>query len=326
VRPVQPFLVTLTRSLMLRTVNWPTLVSGLLLATISLTFAATGLVHLFAGAGLSIVVMAVAFEVAKVGTTIYLIQNFRLRFVPLALTFALLCLVVISALGIYGYLGRAYAEGRADAVTGAGAIAVIQTQVTALEQDRERLLAQVEAIPAEHSTNRRRVLTEIQPRLDGIATDLNARRDELATLQRAQVGKENSIGELRYAAELVGTDEEGIAKFVITVLALLLDPLAVLLILASGIKGQREEKAEVEHALPPTTHEDASTPAFVGESEQAGWSFDPPAENGQEPGYTEEPASDLSPALCSVLRAVKDGKPKRVGSKRRRQPNKGNYA
>jgi len=60
--------------------------------------------------------MAIAFEMAKVATTVYLINNLRFRLVPILLSVALVCLVGISSIGIYGYLGKAYNEGRAEAV------------------------------------------------------------------------------------------------------------------------------------------------------------------------------------------------------------------
>jgi len=332
-------------------INWPTLLAGLFLAGISLTFAATGLVHLFAGAGVSIVIMAIAFEVAKVGTTIYLIQNFRWRFVPLALTFALLCLVVISSLGIYGYLGRAYAEGRADAVVGAGTITIVQQQLTDLERDRDRLWEQINAVPVEYATARRRMMESMQPQIEGTEATIGAKRAELLALQTEQIGKENSIGELKYAAELIGTTEEGIAAFIITTLAFLLDPLAVLLILASGVKGRREEvsvdedvdteedeNAYVEHTYhpdgmwryrrewyaPPEENADDDEEASSGEE---GGHMEPEVEEQIEQLLIETevpytPVERLSPALNRALHARKSGKESHVvaNADRRQRP------
>ena len=85
---------------LLRKVNF-TFLAGLFLAGISLTFSATGLVHLFARAGAAVIVMAVAFEMAKVATTVCLIDNLRFRLVPILLSVTLVCLVGISSIGIY---------------------------------------------------------------------------------------------------------------------------------------------------------------------------------------------------------------------------------
>jgi hypothetical protein len=233
------------------------LLSGLFLAGISLYFSATGLVHLFAGAGLSILVMAIAFETAKVAITLHLIQNFRVRLVPLLLTVGLLCLVGISSLGIYGYLGRAYDQGRTTAVTGAGTIEIVASEITAIEADRDRLLRQVESIPAAQGTNRRRMLATVQPEIDRLSATITEKRTELSTLRRSQITAEQDIGELRFAADLFGTTQDGLAKLVITVLAFLLDPLAVLLLLASGVKGQRLVMANgATIPLAPSAHPD----------------------------------------------------------------------
>jgi hypothetical protein len=231
----------------------PTFCAGLFLAAISLTFSATGLVHLFAGAGIAIAVMALAFELAKVTTTVYLLQNWRLRFVPVVLSVALLCLMGVSSLGIYGYLGKAYNVGHRSIVESVGAVDVLTRQVGALEADKARLLGMVEAIPVEHSTNRRRVLTEVQPAVDRIDQELRTRWVELGRAQRTQIGAENDVGELGFAANLLGTSQDGLAHGVITALAFLLDPLAVLLILASGAHGTRSsiETPDLPGAVAP---------------------------------------------------------------------------
>lgn len=241
----------------MRRINW-TLLAGLCLAGISLTFSATGLVHLFAGAGVSIVVMAIGFELAKTTLTIHMLQKYRKPAWATALGVPLILLTAIASIGIYGYLGKAYNEGRADVVVGAANVAVVEQEITALEKERERLFGQIEAIPAEHSTNRRRLSESLQPRIDAISQQIDVKAKERATAQRGQAKTEQSSGELRYAAELFGVTEEGLAKLVITVLAFLLDPLAILLILASGVKMRKEPVTPTEvrtvtrsPALPP---------------------------------------------------------------------------
>lgn len=301
---------------MLRKVNFIFL-AGLFLAAISLTFSATGLVHLFAGAGAAIIVMAIAFEMAKVATTVYLINNLRFRLVPILLSVALVCLVGISSIGIYGYLGKAYNEGRAEAVIGAGAIQVLQQEVVALEQERDRLYAQIEAVPPTHSTNRRRLLEQLQPRIDEISGMLDAKRAELATEQRAQVGRENSIGEYKYAAELFGLTEDGLAKLVITVLAFLLDPLAVLLIMASGVKSRLARKEseggaqDTEQVVDVADKVMRIEPRVVDVSSVAGAS-------GDVAGFVPEPSlrrQKMGKALNAVLDRVQRGvMPRIVGN------------
>jgi hypothetical protein len=218
-----------------RRINLP-LLAGLFLAAISLWFSATGLVHLFAGAGSAIVVMAIAFELAKVSVTIWLMNNLKLRPLPIVLLFSLFVLSGISSIGVYGYLSRAYDSGRVVAKTGEAGITGILNYRNSLVQDRERIYRMVDAIPAEHSSNRIRVTQEFSPRIARLSTQIDSLDALLAKQQEAQVAKTTDIGELRFAAKLFGTSQDGLASRVIILLAFLLDPLAVCLLLASGVK------------------------------------------------------------------------------------------
>jgi hypothetical protein len=236
------------------------LVAGLGLAALSLYFSATGLVHLFAGAGAAIVVMACAFELSKIATTVYLAQHFRLRLLSVLLGGALLCLSGVSSLGVYSYLGSAYAAGRRTAATGASTVAVLTEELRQLEADRARLYAQVDAVPATHSTARQRLLRTVQPQIRTLDSAVAVKREVLGKARITQVATEQDIGELRFAAELFGTSQDGLAKLVVTVLAFLLDPLAVMLLLASGVKRQAavvpETEVEPEPDVLPCTRTD----------------------------------------------------------------------
>lgn len=223
---------------MLQKLNW-TFATGLLLAAISLTFSATGLTHLFAGAGIAIPLMAIAFELAKVTGTVWLMRNPLRGILPWTLGASILLLSLISSLGIYGYLGRSYASTRTSLVESASLSNSYTADVERLQKEKDRLLAQIEAIPAEQGTNRRLLTRTLQPQLVALESSIEGKRDSLRRVSTSNSIQENDIGELKFAAELLGTTQDGIAKLVITILAFLLDPLAVMLVMASGVKGQR---------------------------------------------------------------------------------------
>jgi hypothetical protein len=226
--------------------NYLSLAAGVFLAAISLYFSSTGLVHLFSGAGSAIIVMAIAFELAKLSGVTWIIRNGRRSVLTAAMGLALTCLVGISSLGVYGFLGRSYAAGRTESVGASTTIASLSATVTSLESDKDRLYKLIEAVPANQGSNRRRIQAQTQPRIDRLDRVLRAKRDSLAVAQSHQVTVSNDIGDLRFAAELFGTSQEGLAKLIITVLAFLLDPLAVMLVLASGVKGKRAEEIQFE--------------------------------------------------------------------------------
>lgn len=239
-------------------INWIFL-SALCLAAVSLTFSAHGLVSLFQGAGIGIICMAIALEFGKVMSTVYLIRNFKPNLLSLGLIIAVITLVAISSIGIYGYLGQAYGQARRTVVQNARKIAVLEQEIQSLNDDRARLYRLIDDLPAEQGTNRRRMLEQVAPQIATIDSLLTLKRQELGNLTAQQAVEEHDVGQLRYAAELFGMTGDQLARIVIAVLAALLDPLAVLLVLASGVHAER--RTNEANTVPQLTTQHDTPPA-----------------------------------------------------------------
>lgn len=242
-------------------INW-TFLAGLLLAAISLTFSATGLTHLFAGAGISIPIMAIAFELAKVAGTVWLMNRTWAHgsVVPVStrisgfilssgLILSILALSCVSSLGTYGYLTRAYRAGRVNAVSSSTSAQSNAELLRALESRRASLMALVESVPDAAPTAKARMFKTVQPQIDKLDQQIATERSAHSTAATAAIKADADIGEMKYAGQLLGTNEEGIVKIVVTTLAFLLDPLAVLLVMASGIKTRRETVEVCSHGF-----------------------------------------------------------------------------
>lgn len=269
------------------------LIAGIFLASISLWFSATGLVHLFSGAGIGIILMAIGFEMAKISGVTWLIRNGKKNLLSVGLVAATLLLTTVSSLGIYGYLGRAYASGRSSDVATSTEVATLSGSIAALSSDRDRAYALIASVPANQGTNRLRIQKQTQPQIDRIEAKLAVLRDSLAAAKSRQATVSNDIGDLRFAADLFSTTQEKLARLIVTVLAFLLDPLAVMLVLASGVKGKREEvEAPVEA---PFVMRDYTYVPEVGSHAQLG-----------EDQIVEEPAS---PPIFATMGRVKKKSP-----------------
>lgn len=293
--------------------NYLTLTAGLLLAAISLFFSATGLIHLFAGAGLSVAIMAIAFEISKISITVYLLGATRQgdRVLRICLGICLVVLVMVSSVGIYGYLGKAYNAGRMGAIVGGEQVAHLEAVLKAQIENRGHFLRQIYEIPAEHSTNRRRLMRQVQPEIDRLTRSIDSLTRELGPLKTRQVATEHDIGELRFAAALFGTTGDGIAKWLISALAFMLDPLAVMLVMASGVKGRKQEvETEVltdEERLfsaPPPPPQEAQVlgPVLVPMYNTQPC---PEPNGGKEPTTEKRLDQALSPALTEVIQRRK---------------------
>ena len=92
--------------------KWLLGVSALFVASCSAFFSVTGLGYLFYGASTSVIVMASSLELAKLVTAAYLKQKWEEleKFLKFYLSLAVLILMLITSLGIYGYLSDAFQQ------------------------------------------------------------------------------------------------------------------------------------------------------------------------------------------------------------------------
>ena len=89
-----------------------TLLTSLLVAAIAAYFSIAGLMAIFSGAALAVAVMAGSLEVAKLVTASWLYRNWKQTgyFLKTYLTVAVFVLMIITSLGIFGYLSKAHLD------------------------------------------------------------------------------------------------------------------------------------------------------------------------------------------------------------------------
>ena len=91
--------------------NYLALFTSMSIAGIAAYFSVIGLATIFAGAFLGVVVMAGALEFGKIVTAAYLHLYWdRLNYMKYYLTFSVFILMLITSLGIFGYLSKANIE------------------------------------------------------------------------------------------------------------------------------------------------------------------------------------------------------------------------
>ena len=89
-----------------------TLVSALAISVTGAYFSIIGLATIFPGSKTSVIVMGIVLEIAKIVTILWLHRNWKTASVMLKLyfSFAVLVLMGITSLGIFGFLSRAHIE------------------------------------------------------------------------------------------------------------------------------------------------------------------------------------------------------------------------
>ena len=248
-----------------------TLLTALSIASTAAWYSIVGLMAIFAGAIVPIAIMGAVLEVGKLVTAAWLHLNWRK--VPFLmktyLTIAVGILMLITSLGIFGFLSKAHLE-HSIATGGTNALRITQLEKQIDRQqsiinDSETVLAQLDnqvATLIEYDRIRgpsgsiatRQAQAEERQMLNENINDAYNRIEEIQTelspLQEERLAIEVEVGPLKYIAELIYGNEaedyfDEAVRWIIILLVIVFDPLAVVLLLAATFDFRRERHSEI---------------------------------------------------------------------------------
>jgi len=257
-----------------RIVAYLALISGLSISVVAVYYSVAGLVSIFAAAVIPIIVMGVALEISKLIATIWLKLNWSRApfFIKAYMSMAVAILMIITSMGIFGFLSKAHSDQSLVSGDVQSRIAVydekIKTSQDNIDANRKALKQLDEAVDQvmgrstsetgadkavairkSQAKERTRLLAEITAEQKTIA----GLREERAPIA-AEVRKvEAEVGPIKYIAAFVYGDNpdanvlEKAVTWVIIIIVSVFDPLAVILLLASQysfqwFRQQREEE------------------------------------------------------------------------------------
>jgi hypothetical protein len=245
------------------------LVAALGLATVSGGFSITGMTSIFVGAYWPIIGMGVALEVGKLSAVAWLghqrdTASWRLR---AALMILVAVLMGLNAVGCYGFLAKAHIGHQVEGETVVSARAAdIEARMSVQAEKVGDLTKQIADLDAARtietpSVGNLRTASAInaqaaalaaaaklraadderrQAKRTSLADKLTVEAKALADLkiEKAKVDGDRKVadadlGPVRYLATLIGAGDEDVLRWFILVIAILLDPAAVLLLLAA---------------------------------------------------------------------------------------------
>jgi len=254
-------------------IAWLALLSGLTISAVAIWYSVAGLVSIFAAAVIPIIVMGVALEISKLIATVWLKLNWSKApvFIRGYLLGAIAILMVITSMGIFGFLSKAHSDQSLVSGDVQAKIAIydekIKTEKENIDANR-KVLKQLDeavdqvmgrstdekgaekavAIRKAQQKDRGRITQEIAQSQKTIAT-LNSERAPIA----AEVRKvEAEVGPIKYiAAFIYGNNPdanvlEKAVTWVIIIIVSVFDPLAVILLLASQYSFQWFRQAREE--------------------------------------------------------------------------------
>jgi len=253
--------------------NWLKYLVGLsavIVAGCAAYFSVTGLGVLFAGASLSVMVMAGSLEFAKLVAATYLKQKWDDigGFNKWYLTSAVGILMLITSAGIFGYLSNAFQQQNLGLQKVDRDIAVYQTQITKNDAEIVRYTTQLtnqqnirnsqesnlsKQIDKNTSTSRvsqmiksaDKEITSISKRIDELTIKNNAALDSINVIKNNNIELEKEVGGFRFVAEAFNVPLNSVVKFFIFIIVFVFDPLAVALIIAfNGLIGKKNMYGE----------------------------------------------------------------------------------
>ena len=234
-------------------------------------YSVSGLSKLFAGAAFAVIVMAASLEIAKlvIASLLYQYRKNLPKLLKWYLSIACFVLIVITSMGIYGFLSAAYQETAAKAGTIDSQIALVEVkrdnvkeQLVVYNEEKSSINEAVVSLRNGLSTNRiqykdtlgniittqssttRRVLTQQLDQAIDRQTEVNYKIDQLNEALfkfeeeiveiRLSDAVSSELGPLKYLSGLTGWPMDRIINYLLLTIIFVFDPLAIALVVAAN--------------------------------------------------------------------------------------------
>ena len=249
---------------------WLLLLTGLTISAVAIYYSVVGLTAIFSAAVIPIVVMGSALEVAKLVCASWLKANWSRAPILLKsyMSIAVVVLMLITSMGIFGFLSKAHNDQNLVSGDVLSKISIydekIKTAKDNIDANRKALKQMDEAVDqvmgrssdekgADKAVAIRKGQAKERSRLQAeIASEqklISQLNDEAAPI-RAEVRKvEAEVGPLKYIAKFIygdnGADENMLEKavtWVIILIVIVFDPLAVIMLLGAQMTFQWHNK------------------------------------------------------------------------------------
>lgn len=239
-------------------INVLALIAALAISCVAAYFSIIGLTAIFAGAFWQIIIMGSVLELGKLVTASWLYRNWHKvsGFIKFYLTSAVALLMLITSMGIFGFLSKAHIEQQLMTQgTDAAQIEILDSKIQYQQQQIDDVDKQISQIDNNISKMTEKgqtksalaAITQQKKNRDALVMKKDEQVDIISRLkiekitQEAKVKKlEAEVGPIKYIASLVfeQTDNDQLeraVRMVIILLVIVFDPLAVVLLIAANI-------------------------------------------------------------------------------------------
>lgn len=235
--------------------NYLSLFTAILLAGVAAYFSVVGMSTIFAGAFWSVIIMGGTLEFAKLVSAawLHLYWDVAPRAIKYYLTLAVAVLMIITSMGIFGFLSKAHIDSQVKVLDNdielvlidqriereRKTITFVDSQLKLLDNASEEWISKgyiTKAITQRGETKDER--SSLQQQQDEAADTLSDLLSKRAELNRETVRQQAEIGPIKYVAEIIYKDEaanhvDDAARWIILAIIFAFDPVAVLLLIGS---------------------------------------------------------------------------------------------
>jgi len=266
-----------------------TLLVALSLSSVAAWYSIIGLTAIFAGAVIPVIIMGGILEVGKITTTVWLRKYWHRAgwLLKLYLVPAVIALALLTSMGIFGFLSKAHMEHGISTGDSQAKLSLydekIKTQRDNIELARKALTQMDNQVDQRlsrgDSENSAERAVQIRRQQAGERTKLQKEigdaQKEIAKLneERAPIAADNrkieaEVGPVKYIAALIYGDNadnnmlEAAVRWVIILLVIVFDPLAIALVLAANASREWDKEKD-EEGDSPLGNETPLTPAVT---------------------------------------------------------------
>ena len=242
-----------------------TLFTALAISAVAAYYSIIGLIAIFSAAVIPIAVMGVVLELGKLVTASWLYHYWKRvpRLLKTYLISAVVVLMFITSMGIFGFLSKAHIEQTTITSDKSLEISSVQSEIERHKKDIFRAEQSLQLLDnalikytdlgavtkglnarKDQEVERNELNQSIQSATDKIAT----LTEKQFVLRKEQLQIQSEVGPIRYIAELIYGESsqsvlEDAVRWVIIIIVLVFDPLAVLLLISANITLKEENKS-----------------------------------------------------------------------------------
>ena len=234
-----------------------TLFVALAISAVAAYYSIVGLMAIFAGATTAIAIMGIVLEIGKLICASWTFQNWKTSPLSLRTYFilAVIILMLITSLGIFGFLSRAH-------ITQSSPTVLIQERIERIDLKVDQRQTQIDRYQGRLNTLDQALQRYIElgaiskglrkigemdnetallkTKIEGLEDEIDGLSDEKYELKTELNLAEVEVGPIRYVASMLYDDvsesqlEEAV-RWIIVLLIFVFDPLAVVLVIAANI-------------------------------------------------------------------------------------------